>query len=190
MVTNSRHPRREQAGASLVEVLIAMVVLAIGLLGLVGLQGKLQVLQVESYQRAQALLLLHDMAGRISLNRSDAASYVVGAPVGVGAACPVPGTRAESDMAEWCAALQGAAETNGGNVGAMIGGRGCVQVFGPVENSEYLVTVAWQGLGPISAPPVNVDCATGDYDGAAGTPCVGDLCRRVVTTIVRIADLT
>ncbi len=51
-----------------------MVILAIGLLGLVGLQGRLHVTQVESYQRAQALILLQDMSNRIALNRNDAAA--------------------------------------------------------------------------------------------------------------------
>jgi len=36
--------------------------------------------------------------------------------------------------------------------GAMVGGRGCVQKIG----SDYLITVAWQGLTPISAPPAAV----------------------------------
>jgi type IV pilus assembly protein PilV len=184
---------RRQSGASLIEVLVAMVVLAIGLLGLVGLQAKLQVVQVESYQRAQALLLLNDMSGRIMLNRSAAASYVTVDPLGFGEdPCPTTvATRAEADIAEWCNAIFGAAETNGGgaNVGAMVGGRGCVQVLGPPANQEYLVTVAWQGLAPLDAPPASVDCGVNEY-GAAGTPCAGDVCRRVVTTIVRIADLT
>jgi type IV pilus assembly protein PilV len=41
----------------------------------------------------------------------------------------------------------------------------------------------------LSAPPNSVACGATLYDGAAGTPCVGDLCRRVVTTLVRIATL-
>jgi type IV pilus assembly protein PilV len=55
---------------------------------------------------------------------------------------------------------------------------------------EYLITVAWQGMAPLSAPPASVGCGAGAYDGAADTPCVDDLCRRVVTTVVRIATLT
>ena len=51
-----------QRGTSLVEVLVTMVILAIGLLALAGLQARLHVLQIESYQRAQALILLQDMA--------------------------------------------------------------------------------------------------------------------------------
>jgi len=54
---------------------------------------------------------------------------------------------------------------------------------------EYLITVAWQGMAPIQAPPDSVPCGETLYDGPAGSPCVNDLCRRVVTTVVRISDL-
>lgn len=183
------HTKHGQSGISLIEVLVAMIVLAIGLLGLVGLQARLQVLQMESYQRAQALMLLHDMASRVALNRNAAADYVTVDPLGVEADCtPDDTSRTTADLTEWCAALEGAAETNGGgsNVGAMVGGRGCIESLG---DDQYLVTVAWQGLAPLTAPPDTVDCGAGEYDGA-GTPCVDDLCRRAVTTIVRIATLT
>lgn len=187
------HSRHSQRGTSLIEVLVAMIILAIGLLGLVGLQGRLQVLQMESYQRAQALMLLHDMASRISLNRNNAASYAVSAPasapLGTGMTCPATTTtRAQRDAGDWCNALQGAGETlGGGTVGAMVGGRGCVESLG---SGEYLVTVAWQGLAPISAPPASVACGLNQYNGGTGSVCLNDLCRRVVTTIVRIATLT
>ena len=178
-----------QSGVTLVEVLVTMVILAIGLLGLVGLQARLQVLQSEAYQRAQALMLLKDMAGRISNNRNNAAAYVTGAdaPIGVGA-CPTDtSTRRNADVAEWCNLVQGASEETTANtrVGAMVGGRGCVEEL--PDPGRYLVTVAWQGLAPISAPPESVACAAGDFDG--GTVCVDDLCRRVVTSIVGIATL-
>ena len=182
--------RKEQAGVTLVEVLVTMVILAIGLLGLVGLQARLQVLQVESYQRAQALMLLRDMSGRIANNRNAAAAYATASPVGVGMTCPtLTGTpsRRDRDMVDWCASLQGASEQSGGSqVGAMIGGRGCVEDLG---GGQFLVTVAWQGMAPLGAPPDSVACGAGAYDGGAGSVCVGDLCRRVVTNIVRIADL-
>jgi len=178
---------RKQGGTSMIEVLVAMIVLAVGLLGLVSLQAKLQVLQIESYQRAQALMLLNDMAARITLNRENAASYETANPVGVGMTCPgTSATRQDADISEWCDLLQGAAEAQGATqLGAMVGARGCVQA---IAANEYLVTIAWQGLAPISAPPAAVSCGAGEY-GAAGTPCEGDACRRVVTTVVRIASL-
>ena len=185
----NKQQRRRQHGTSLVEVLVTMVILSIGLLALVVLHGRLHLLQMESYQRSQAVILLNDMAARIALNRNDAASYVTADAVGVGDLCPAAGvTRQEADINEWCLALQGASEALGANqVGAMVGGRGCVEDIG---GNEFLVTVAWQGQAPVSAPPASVTCAEGEYDGAAGTPCINDLCRRVVTTVVRISTLT
>ncbi len=189
-----------QRGVTLVEVLVTLIILAIGLLGLVALHARVQVLQAESYQRAQALILLKDMAGRIANNRNNVATYAADfagqdmATEGVGAHlsaanCPAPDAatpRALADVADWCIALQGAAESlDGTNVGAMVGGRGCVQ---DLEGGRFLVTVAWQGLAPIEAPPESVTCGTGEY-GDDDTPCEGDVCRRVVTTVVQLADL-
>ncbi len=82
----------------------------------------------------------------------------------------------------------GAGETlGGGSVGTLVGGRGCVQSI-PGVDDEYLVTVAWQGLAPISAPPASVNCGLNSYNG--GTQCINDRCRRVVTTVIRIPTLT
>lgn len=178
-----------QQGVSLIEVLVTIFILSVGLLGVAGLQSRLQMSEMEAYQRSQALILLNDMANRIAANRNNAANYATGSgsPLGVGASsCSAASTaRVDVDRSEWCNALQGAAEASGtSKVGAMVGGRGCVESLG---SGEYMITVVWQGMGPISAPPSSVACGAGQYDG--GTACANDLCRRVVTTIVRVADL-
>jgi type IV pilus assembly protein PilV len=182
-------PWQAQRGTTLLEVLVTIVILAIGLLGLAGLQARLQSSEMEAYQRAQALVLLNDMASRIASNRANAASYVTvaGSPLGGTTACPTSTTtRQQADASEWCNALRGAGETLGGdNVGAMVGGRGCVEDIG---SGQYLITVAWQGMTPISAPAPA--CGQGLYNGATGSACTGDLCRRVITTVVRIGNLT
>jgi type IV pilus assembly protein PilV len=99
----------QQCGASLIEVLVTIVILAAGLVGLVGLQARLQVLEFESYQRSQALLLLQDMVSRIELNRRALADYD-GASV-VAGACPLAdATVVGQDLAQWCSALEGAGE--------------------------------------------------------------------------------
>lgn len=188
----ARQSARHQHGTSLIEVLVTIVILGFGMLGLVGLQSRLQLSEMEAYQRAQALILLDDMAQRISANRNAATSYVTGAasPLGTGSSCTLDPTasRVNQDSCEWTNALLGAAELQGtSKVGAFIGGRGCVESLG---NGEYMVTIAWQGLGPLAAPPSSVACAQGLYNGASGSKCINDLCRRVVTTIVRIATLT
>ena len=181
-----RHLNR---GATMIEVLVTLVIIAFGLLGMVGLQLRLQVSEMESYQRSQALLLLNDMASRISTNRGNAASYVTTAtnPLGAGMTCPTTtSTVAQQDAGEWCNALLGAGELSGTRkVGALLGGRGCVESVG----GDYLITVAWQGLTPISAPPSSVACGANSYNGVTGTTCANDLCRRAVTTVVRIANL-
>lgn len=177
----------------MIEVLVTIVILAIGLLGLAGLQSRLQASEMEAYQRAQALILLGDMASRINTNRAKAATYETGTATPLGASmttCPTAtatSNQQEVDAAQWCAALQGAGETLGTNkVGAMLGGRGCVESLG---GGAYRITVAWQGLTPIAAPPASVACGKNSYD-TSGSACTGDLCRRVVTTIVRIATLS
>ena len=179
---------QRQHGSSMIEVLVTLVIVSFGLLGLVGLQSRLQTSEMESYQRSQALLLLNDMANRIATNRNNALSYVTSSPLGAGMTCSSStSTAVQRDLTEWCNALQGAAETtNSGStkVGAMIGGRGCVESAG----TDYLVTVAWQGLTPLSAPPTSVACGINSYNGASGS-CINDLCRRTVTTLVRIATL-
>jgi type IV pilus assembly protein PilV len=180
--------RRFQAGASMIEVLVTLVIIAFGLLGMAGLQMRLQVSEIESYQRSQALLLLNDMANRMMTNRNNAASYVTGVTYGTGTCPTTTATTLQRDLRDWCNELQGAAEiTDPGGAatkqGAMIGGRGCVQQVG----TDYLITVAWQGMTPISAPPSGVTCGKDLYD--TGTACVNDTCRRVVTTLVRIGIL-
>jgi type IV pilus assembly protein PilV len=190
-----RHALR---GASMIEVLVTMVIIAFGLLGMAGLQMRLQSSEMEAYQRTQALLLLDDLRSRIEANRLEAAKYAEGAPVAtpVGAGmvnCPVTdatSTRAEVDVKEWCEALKGAAESAGGiKVGAMVGGRGCVEALpvGAAGDQLYRVEVAWQGLTPIAAPTET--CGAGQYNGTADSKCLNDLCRRVVSTVIRMANL-
>lgn len=168
-------------GFTLLEVLITLIVLAIGLLGLANLQSKMQVAQVESYQRAQAVLLLEDMVSRINANRGQAAAYATGGAIGTGDAQPAicaEATSAAQDLCEWSNALKGASEANAGaNAGAMIDGRGCVQEeqapnLALCTPGVYRVTVAWQGLNPTVVPALS--CAENSY-GA------NDALRRVVS---------
>ena len=182
--------RLAQSGATMIEVLVAMVIVAFGLLGLAGLQMRLQLSEVESYQLSQAVMLVDDMANRITTNRLSASSYVTGTTYGTNMTCPTyssTSTAVQRDLAEWCSALQGVAEKSGtSSQGAMIGARGCIQQVG----SDYMITIAWQGMTPISAPPSSVTCGANNYDGGSGSKCINDLCRRIVTTLVRIGTLT
>jgi len=180
--------RGGEAGTSMLEVLITLVVLVFGLLALAALQLKIQSLDMESYQRAQAMLLLRDMAERIKANSANAAVYVPGPGTmyGTGYTPTCPGTtQAEIDICEWSNALQGASESSSGtNVGAMIGARGCIQEINAPDPTSgvclpgtYRVAVAWQGLLATSAP--SLSCATGQYGSNAAM-------RRVISSDIVI----
>lgn len=197
MVGQSCRQRVRQRGISMIEVLVTIVIIAFGLLGIAGMQVRLQSSEMESYQRTQALILLDDMVNRMGANRLTAAKYPEAAPlvspVGTGMTCPATdatSTRVDVDVKEWCSALQGAAESaNGSRAGAMLGGRGCVEDLGVgvAGDKGYRVTVAWQGLTPITVPAAT--CGAGSYDGATGAACHDDLCRRAVSRVVRMANL-
>jgi type IV pilus assembly protein PilV len=180
--------RHSMRGVSMIEVLVTVVILAVGLLGLAGLQMRLQSSELESYQRTHALILLEDMANRVAANRGDAANYVTGAndPLGTGDNQPVncAGIGQAFDACQWSNALKGAAEqsSSADNIGAMIGARGCIEDLG--TGDQFLITVVWQGLVPTTAPASN--CGNGLYNDANGSGCVNELCRRTMSTIVRI----
>ncbi len=177
----------------MIEVLITLVILLFGLLGLAGLTIQSQQAELESYQRAQALVLLQDMMGRINSNRSVAACYAIsdvstgtphfGTGSGTLATCASGTigayTRANADLAAWDSLLKGANETAAGaSVGAMIGARGCVSVIGA---GVYLVSVAWQGMSDTFAPNSGLNCARNLYGSETK--------RRVVSATFRIPNL-
>lgn len=170
------HPQLPGAGFTLLEVLITLIVLAIGMLGLANLQSKIHVTEIESYQRAHAVLLVQDMMDRINSNRADAANYANPAVLGQGnppADCSLAATLAARDRCQWSNALLGASETrNGTNVGGLINARGCITqiqasdpTVGVCTPGIYRVTVAWQGLHDTKAP--EDDCGVGQYGSEA-----------------------
>lgn len=96
-----------QQGFSLIEVLIAMFVIAIGLLGAAGLQLQgLQQLQ-SSYLRSQATIIAYDMADRMRANPVALASGAYNDPTAkLTANCLTiagctPAELAEHDFYEW-----------------------------------------------------------------------------------------
>ena len=203
-----------QAGFTLIEVLIALLIIVLGLLGLAGMQVRMQQAEFESYQRTQALILLYDMVDRINVNRETASCFRVttnaaaGTPfLGVGStvapACAASttanNTMAINSMTEWNDALVGAAETKGGvSVGAMLGARGCVSYDSATELLDaglavmpgtgiYTATVAWQGTSRTVSPsslPTPNNCALDTYGSGSN-----DERRRVVSATFRQARL-
>ncbi len=189
MLTSTGRVSRDQSGFSLLEVLVAIVILTFGLLGTAGLLAKVYLAEIESHQRTQATLLLQDMAERISANRTQAPSYITASAIGTGDAQPasctglVPGPA--RDICEWSNALKGASEQKSSvNVGAMVGARGCVTqvqapdpTLGTCTAGIYQVAIAWQGIHHTVAPAIS--CAQGLY----GTD---DAYRRIIAMQVSV----
>ena len=172
------HLNSRQAGVTLLEVMITIVVTAIGLLGMVALQTRAYAIESESYERSQAAILLADMENRIRSNGANAAAYVA-SDIGVGAAeaCDAAGTTAEKDLCAWGNLLRGAAEThNGSSVGAMTLARGCIT--NPSAN-EYVISVSWQGSLKTKAP--GSSCGKDEYSD--------ETLRRSLSTVVQVATL-
>lgn len=171
------------SGISLVETLMSIVVVSFGLLGLAALQGRATNAELESYQRGQALILLHDMVNRIENNPNNAHNYLTGdTPVGTGvesANCTALQDRAAIDLCEWSTLLQGASEHRGSQeIGVMVDARGCIERTS--TERRYRIAVVWQGAGNATAP-TNTDCGEGLYDSEES--------RRAVTSTVLIPDL-
>jgi type IV pilus assembly protein PilV len=181
VVRSLPRPRRSQ-GVSMLEVLVAIFVLTIGLLGTASMQSQMQTTQVESYQRAQAIVLLQEMVDRISANRKDVASYVA-ADLGLTAQdCTIPTTVAGKDLCDWNNALFGAAEMKGTQtLGAMTGARGCITNPVTTMPREVVVAVVWQGMRPTVAPG-GTTCGQNLY----GT---GDKTRRAMIARITIGCL-
>lgn len=182
--TGATSVRRQmfESGSSLIEVMVSLVILVVGLLGLAGLQAKSHEMRIESFSRAQAMLLVQDMSDRLLANLANARTgqYAVnaaGAPAS--GLCPTadPPTTVGEDLCDWHTALRGAAEQVGGTaIGALSNARGCVEWDG--ANNLYTVSVAWQGRGDFGAPAVN--CGSADIL----------VNRRALSGRIRIATLT
>ena len=168
---------------TMLEVLITLVILMVGLLGLASLQARMQLLQMETYQRTQAAVLLQMMTDQIGTNRINALDYVTAQPLGTGQ--PLQDCSGQQGAArhlcQWSNLLLGAAEVHDGErVGAMLGARGCVINVEPEMPRKFMVAVVWQGMTPTAAPE-GTTCGQGQYGD--------DRLRRAAVSLVRIGCL-
>lgn len=197
--------RSGSGGFSMIEVLVTLIIILVGLLGIAGLQMRAQVSEMESYQRAQALILMSDIVDRLNINRETINCFVVttnttsGTPfigaAGAGhasapsctASTSAYNTQAVNTIQALDGLLEGATETlSGSNVGSMIGARACIsydatsELGGVPGTGLYTVIVTWQGMADLIAPS-NMNCAVGLYGDEAR--------RRAVSTSLRLANL-
>lgn len=118
----------------MIEVLVSLLVLAIGLLGVAALQFRGFQYSHEAYLRSQISLLMYDMVDRIRLNPDNADDYLVTdmATTGTPPACdPSLGTNATNDLNCWQGRL---IETLPPGTTASI--------LNPTGN-EYSIEIAW-----------------------------------------------
>ena len=182
--------RARLMGFSMIEVLVTIVIISIGLLGVAGMHARVSVMEMESYQRSQALVLLDDIDSRVRALRGDltgplnqTSGPVIVGPGGTSGYNPSSPADcygkmgAELQVCQWAAALNGAAEkVAGSNVGAMLGARGCIFRVPPSPTlspsdpiAEFYLVVVWQGLAATADPDAGTyaaDCASGIAFGA------------------------
>lgn len=71
------HPRANRVGGfTLIEVLVAMMVLAIGMLGIAAMQLRGLQYSHDAYLRSQVSVLAYGIADRMRLNQANAATYI------------------------------------------------------------------------------------------------------------------
>ena len=155
-------------GFTLLEVLIAIVVLSIGLLGLAGLQAAGLRNNNSAYMRTVATQQISDMADRIRANPAGRATgnynAIAGIPAPVttclttGVGCG-PGPMAQHDAFEW----------NTANANLLPTGQGTVVPDAAAPN-RFIITVRWD------------DART----GAVGTGCGGDPAVDLTCFVMRV----
>ena len=141
---------RHDKGFSLIEVLIALLVLAIGLLGLAALQAQGLRFNHDAYVRTQATNLAYDIVERMRASRTNFIAYTAADPA---LDCDPTEATADMDLSCWYDAL--AATLPGG--GGVIAANATANFFD--------VTVRWIDRTPrdfggtVRAPSSSADCA-------------------------------
>lgn len=132
-----------QGGFTLLEVLVALLVLSLGLLGLAGLQTMSLKFNTQSYQRTQATMLIDSMIDRMRANPNAVISGVYNnvalgasaASYSFSATCPQSCANADDlanyDIHQWLAAIAAP--------GMLTNGRGGISFDG----TRHTVTVTW-----------------------------------------------
>ena len=113
-----------QRGATLVEVLVALLVLSIGLLGVAALQVSALQTNQGAHVRSQASVLAYDIADRMRANRAVA---LAGGYNVVYTVTPSGGALNELDLQNWKAALTNTLPTGQGEI-SLVGNIALIKV--------------------------------------------------------------
>jgi len=131
-----------QSGFSLLEVLITIVILAIGLLGLAGLTAASMRNNHGAYNRSQAVWLAYDISDRMRANRVVARGG--GYNIALGASAPTGSTTSATDLGQWLTA-----------VAALPAGLGAINV--DAGTSRATITIQWNETRAAGAAAVADD---------------------------------
>lgn len=161
-------PEKTQRGATLIEVLITALLLAIGLITTLGMQVKSKEGLYDATQRTIAANLAFDISERIRSNRLARDSYYgvyggsqMAQQVCTSVATCTPAGLAAFDLYDWELMLDGASEQSGGNAaGGLVNPQACIT--GPAGGGQgaYTVSIVWRGVKPLSNPQ-NDACGEG-----------------------------
>lgn len=128
---NSPPPSTRESGFTMIEVMIAVVIVSFGLLGFAGLLTKAIQDNRVAYMRSQATILAYDITERMRANRNAAISGGYTIAMGSNAAGT---TLAALDTQDWK-----------GNLASLLpGGDGAVNVDG---NGNATITIRWDEDG-------------------------------------------
>jgi type IV pilus assembly protein PilV len=159
--------RRRAAGTSLVEILVAFVVLSIGVLAVAGLQLTARRGNAEAAARTLAARLASDLADRMRANPAALEAYrgqfgSGGPPTGDAGSSPPDCARAactaadlaRHDLQHWEALLLGTRETVAGHAaGGLVSPTACVTGGG----GTFTITLAWRAALELPDDP-SVEC--------------------------------
>lgn len=134
--SKSKHQSRRQHGMSLIEVLVAVVVLTIGALGMAGLQMRALKGGQSSLQRSQAVILANYMLDVIRTDRVNAQAYAMG----LTCAAPNASNRITTAQNKWITDLKVALSNDDST---------CGQVACVASGNDTLctVTIQWNDSG-------------------------------------------
>lgn len=115
-----------QGGFSMIELLVAILIVSVGLLGIAGLQAYGLQANHSAYLRSQATVLTYDALDRMRANvdAATAGSY----DIDFGATPSGSGTIAASDLSEWTTNLQNTLPNGQGKISVNSNGFATVQV--------------------------------------------------------------